>query len=195
MPVVAAAIIGGAATIGGGIVGNQSSAREARHQRDFMYNMDNTKRRRDVRDLKAAGLNPILASGFANSVPAGASAAQQNPAANLGQAVASAVQAKRVKAEIATLESQADKNDADANLANRKAGVIRPVSEINDRLGGLLNHSLPDISTTYNSAKNAFENAGSKSYSAPGEPASRETNKGKKPGDPGWVPFGTKKAF
>ena len=54
------------------------SAQEAQKNRDWQERMSNTAYRRAVEDMKAAGLNPILAAGgssMASSTPSGASAA------------------------------------------------------------------------------------------------------------------------
>lgn len=148
------AIIGGAAIAGGasllgGYSGNKAAAREARHQRDWATAMDNSKRQRDVADLKKAGLNPILASGFANSVPSGASAAQQNPAANLGNVVSSAAQAIRAKQEIRLIKAQAQNAEYDA--AKKKPGAI-VYDELGNIVEGVINGGKPKAEEVFNNS-------------------------------------------
>ncbi|WNK13986.1 MAG: DNA pilot protein [Microvirus sp.] len=64
----------------GGYIGNQASARQARYQRDWEERMSGTAHQREVKDLQAAGLNPILSGmgGSGSSTPSGASAQQQD---------------------------------------------------------------------------------------------------------------------
>lgn len=78
---VAGAIGGVASTI----LGNNSAKHEAEKNRDWQENMSNTSIQRRVEDLKAAGLNPLLAVSSASagaSTPTGAQAQIQrfNPA-------------------------------------------------------------------------------------------------------------------
>lgn len=64
--------IGGAFGLAGSITSGVMAKNSAKKQMSFQRKMDNTKRRRDMIDLRAAGLNPILASGFSNTSPSGA---------------------------------------------------------------------------------------------------------------------------
>ncbi len=69
---------------------NKASAEQAKHQMDFQERMSSTAHQREVKDLIAAGLNPMLSAKLGGaSSPTGAMAPVQNA---LGQATASASQ-------------------------------------------------------------------------------------------------------
>lgn len=74
------AVIGTLGSMAGGIMQNQSSARQAAKQRDFERDMSDTAHQREAIDLEKAGLNRILSGtgGSGASTPAGASATQSD---------------------------------------------------------------------------------------------------------------------
>ncbi|AZL82859.1 DNA pilot protein [Apis mellifera associated microvirus 30] len=91
---------------------NRNNKQMAKDQMGFQREMSDTAHQREVEDLRKAGLNPILSTGGAGaSTPAGASATFQAPRLGEGlkNAVASAMDAKRLNQEV-------KKSDADIDL-------------------------------------------------------------------------------
>lgn len=74
---------------------NQANSALSQRQMDFQERMSNTAHQRQVKDLKLAGLNPILSANSGASSPGGSSA---NMLSKLGAGVSSALQAKNIGA-------------------------------------------------------------------------------------------------
>lgn len=99
----------------GGVQTNNANAAEAQKNRDFQNQQTSTAYQRAVKDLSAAGLNPMLAytNGGASS-GGGAQAVMQNA---VGSSVHTAMQAKINNATIQNLQKQGDKLEADTQLS------------------------------------------------------------------------------
>ena len=71
---------------------NSANQANAQAQMDFQANMSNTAYQRQVKDMEAAGLNPMLAymKGGGASTPSGAMATYQSPVSGAAQAATSA---------------------------------------------------------------------------------------------------------
>jgi transcriptional regulator of met regulon len=115
---IGALIAGGAALIGDSM--SQSGKEIMEEQMNWQEKMSDTAMQRRVTDLKAAGLNPMLAVGGNGAQVSPVSSAQvQNPDAaygNLGSQVSSAMSLATQSAQIKQMEAQADKTSTEADM-------------------------------------------------------------------------------
>lgn len=100
-----AALASGTLSYLGAREANSTNRKIARDQMAFQERMSSTAHQRAMQDMRAAGLNPILAANHGGaSAPPGSSAGQQ--VNELSGAVSSAMDTKRLAAEIDNLKQQ-----------------------------------------------------------------------------------------
>lgn len=130
--------IAGAASLFGGFLNNQSAADrqreaaqfnavEAQKNRDFQENMSSTAYQRGMADMKAAGLNPILAyqKGGASS-PSGASASTSAAPTSdfITPAVSTATQRMRATADVANVVADTRNKEATTAQINAQTKLL-----------------------------------------------------------------------
>lgn len=88
----------------GARIQDQFADRNAKEANIFARDMSNTSHQREVADLRAAGLNPILSANSGASTPQGASAGSPN--IDIAKSISTAQQGRRLNEELKLMEGQ-----------------------------------------------------------------------------------------
>lgn len=117
-------LIGAGLGLAGTLIANRSARQEAERNRQFQERMSSTSHQREVMDLRAAGLNPILSAHRGASTPGGDSADVRDLGEGAQRGLASALAIRQAKADIELTEAQAAAANAQGQLSNVQAGDI-----------------------------------------------------------------------
>lgn len=154
-----------AATLGSSLLGgifsatsakrqNRMAAQQAQIQRDFQERMSSTAHQRGVKDLRAAGLNPILSAlGSGSSSPSGA---QAPVVGELEGAATSARALAREIAEIQNIKKTGKLIDANVDFTKNKSAVISPAAGLGTDAAALYQR----IKSFFDQSRGAVINSG-----------------------------------
>lgn len=168
---IAAPIIGGLLGKKGQDDANEANVELSREQMAFQERMSNTAHQREVKDLMAAGLNPMLSSKLAGaSAPVGSLARVENSNEAAARGVTSALSAQLVESQIDQVDSQTEvnrataekvKTDARLSLASAMQGEFQvrqnAIAESNESFAEWVHSTIrADISSNLTRSLNAF---------------------------------------
>ena len=109
---------------------NKASAASAKDMMEFQQYNSDTSVRRAMKDMEAAGINPLLAGKYGASTPGGASYTAQNELDEASGSVGSAIQLKKLKADLENMKRSNEQITSQIELNTANAAKIRRETEL-----------------------------------------------------------------
>lgn len=106
----------------GGVISNEQNRRTANKQMRFQKYMSNSSHQREVSDLKAAGLNPLLSANTGASTPAGAASMASDV---ITPGVQAGLQSIQTLSDVALKAEQTTQTGAQTKLTGAQTGLTQ----------------------------------------------------------------------